>query len=239
MNILIVEDYKEWRLALMDYLADSGHHVGGLDRLATMQEYLQSPDQHSPDILILDVGLPDGDGMSTLPDLRRRWPMLGIVILTGHVGLQERISGLTQGADYFLTKPVKLSELGATLAALGRRLVTRDKQPAPPDEDWCLLPGSRKVQAPGGQHIHLTEAEFRVLHRLACSPHLPVPRKDLVTSLGGHPDLYDPHRLEVLIHRLRSKLSPSGIKPLSILSAYGIGYVCTTPVHISGDPVLT
>lgn len=229
MRVVIVEDQDDWRNTVADHLSQLGYEVKDLSTLAQLDTVMASG---APDILILDANLPDGNGLNHVARLRAAAPQMGIMMLTGRLRSQDRVHGLSAGADHYLTKPVKLAELVATLSALSRRL--RLVEAAPPDDiaGWSYDPPARRLCSPAGRMIDVTEGESRLLSALINSSHMPVSRNALIMSLGESPDAYDPHRLDTMIHRLRLKLKGHGSPELQLRNVYGVGYMCITQVRI-------
>ena len=235
MTILIVDDHEDWRDTIAEYV-----HGLGLDAqvltagsLAELEGLLHAV---TPAILVLDAMLPDGDGLARVSQLRTRYPSMGIVMLTGRLLSEDKISGLSLGADHYLTKPVNLAELGATLVALARRL--RVVAPAAPADaaPWRFDPARRTLQSPSHVVVDVTEAECRLLGALIQAAQLPLSRLRLVQALGASAQSYDTHRLDAHVHRLRRKLRALAGGDMGIRTVYGVGYVCTMPVEIVSNP---
>jgi len=177
------------------------------------------------DIVVLDVGLPDGDGYSVARRLRDGDAALGIVMLTGRRETPDRVRGLGEGADAYLVKPVELELLAATLYSLARRMgVGAPVSPAATPvwrmdaNGWCLL-------SPGGNSVALTRGERRIMARLAASPAALVTRAELIAALTNDVYDFDPHRLDSMIHRLRRKVESGCEAPLPLSAVHGEGYV--------------
>jgi DNA-binding response OmpR family regulator len=150
---------------------------------------------------------------------------VGIVMLTARSETTDRIRGLSEGADAYLSKPVDIDLLAATLYSLARRLQVQSS-PAPAsshqwqlDSDgWCLL-------SPTGGIVALTQTESRLLSPLLRASNKVVPRETLISALTTNIHGYDPHRLDSLVHRIRKKvLRVLGI-PLPLNAVPGQGYV--------------
>jgi len=195
-----------------------------VDPLGTAAElYERLPQQHY-DIVVLDIGLPDEDGFSVTRRLRQLQPELGIVMLTGRSEAPDQIRGLTEGADAYLTKPVDIEVLAATVHSLARRLQSAAAESAVPTDwrldthGWCLL-------SPTGQLIALTKTERRLVERLMRVPGEVVPREELIAALTDNVHDFDPHRLDSLVHRLRRKVSDRSGDSLPLVSVHGEGYV--------------
>lgn len=229
MNVVIVEDQADWRSAVAEHLTQLNYDVLALASLAELDAALK---QQVPDILILDANLPDGNGLNHVSRLRTASPHMGIVMLTGRLRSQDRVQGLSSGADHYLTKPVKLAELVATLAALARRLRAVDRVPEDTSSEWSYDAAARRLHTPDGNIVDVTEGESRILSALINSSHMPVTRRALIIALGETPETYDPHRLDTMMHRLRLKLKGHGEPELQLRNVYGVGYMCITSVKM-------
>ena len=174
------------------------------------------------DIVLLDMGLPDENGLDVIRHLRASLPNLGIVMLTASSGRDKHVRALADGADAFLAKPVDGEVLAVTLHSLARRLSpTRAQQaataPATParwrleTNGWCLV-------APNAALLALTAAERCVLELLFAANGQPVEREVLVTALAGDDRDFDPRRLDALVHRLRRKAEAAAETPLPLVA---------------------
>jgi len=194
------------------------------DPFGTAAELYAHLPQWNYDIVVLDIGLPDEDGFSVTRRLRTREPGLGIVMLTGRGETPDHIRGLTEGADAYLTKPVDIEVLAATLHSLARRLQSSATEPAASNtwrldtNGWCLL-------SPNGQLIALTKTERRLVARLMEAPGQVVPREALIAALTSNVYDFDPHRIDSLVHRLRRKVGERCGESLPLVAVHGEGYV--------------
>ncbi|PTR35202.1 DNA-binding response OmpR family regulator [Luteibacter sp. OK325] len=178
------------------------------------------------DMVVLDIGLPDEDGLSVVTHLREV-SSVGIVMLTGNSSRQDYLEALGNGADAFLAKPVDVETLAATLNSLARRL-TRAPPTSPPvaarpgwqldTNDWCLV-------GPGGKAIALTAPERCTLRHLVDANGEAVSRETLIAALASDVYDFDPHRLEMMVHRLRRKAQDATGEPLPLLTSRGKGYL--------------
>jgi DNA-binding response OmpR family regulator len=217
-RIALVEDDPALRdRILVPGLRSYGFHCEGLGSAAELREAMTS---RCFDIVILDVGLPDANGFELAQRLRRD-SSVGIVMLTGRSGSADRIRGLNDGADAYLAKPVDLAELAATLHSLLRRLHPE----APASASWRLDAGGWSLLSPGACRIALNDAERKVLALLMAAPGTVVRREAMVTELTDDVYDFDPHRLEVLIHRLRGKIADQSGEALPLRAVRGTGYV--------------
>ena len=129
---------------------------------------------------------------------------MGIIMLTGRLLSEDKVSGLSLGADHYLTKPVNLAELGATLVSLSRRLrVVPSPDPARAEGVWRFDPARRQLLSPTRVNVDITDTESRLLGALIQAAPLPLTRGRLVEALGASAEAYDTHRLDAHMHRLR------------------------------------
>lgn len=180
------------------------------------------------DLAVLDIAL-DGEHGLDIAQRLRSMAAIGIVTLTGRASHGERINGLRDSIDAWLTKPVEIELLAATLQSVSRRV---HPYPRPPPAVFAALVGAWKLsadgwhlQAPDGREVMLNMAERRVLSVLFRSPNEPVARDSLIAELA-EPDVdFDPHRLEMLVHRLRRKIADGVGQALPLRSVRGCGYI--------------
>jgi DNA-binding response OmpR family regulator len=176
-----------------------------------------------PDIIVLDVGLPDVDGFEVARNLRARFPGIGIVMLTARSGRYDHVRGFSEGADAYLSKPVDIEVLAATLYSLARRLnlslsSRNDRNWRLDAEGWCLV-------SPTGQVVALTQLESRLLALLIETPNRVVSREVLMHAIASSALNYDPHRLDRLVHRIRKKVTRVLGTPFPLNAVAGQGYV--------------
>ena len=178
------------------------------------------------DLLVLDIGLPDADGFTVARRLRENFA-IGIVILTGRRAAADQVKGLTEAADAWLVKPVEIDVLAATLLSLARRMRLNSFDPAatPSAAQWRLAPEGWRLYAPDGNSMALNQSERRLLTRLFVAPGELVVHDELIRTLATAAEDVDLHRLEMLIHRLRRKVSDRLGKSLPLRSVRGRGYV--------------
>jgi DNA-binding response OmpR family regulator len=222
LRIALLEDDALLRdRVLIPRLAEYGFAVTGFPTAADLYAHLES---ELPEIVILDVGLPDQDGFSVARQLRARFPGVGVVMLTALSETADRIRGLSDGADAYLSKPVEVALLAATLHGVARRILyaignTPESSHWRLDIDgWCLL-------SPSGQSVALTATERRVLTRLVSAPGRLVTREQLIAAMTTNVYDFDPHRLDSLIHRLRKKVASACGEALPLIAVPGEGYI--------------
>jgi len=226
-HILIIEDDDLLRDGLTDLLKQSGHTVCNCADGLAAQTLLGD---QVIDAVLLDLGLPKLDGMSLLRWIRRRFESLPVMILTARDGVNDRVEGLLEGADDYLTKPFNNAELSARVQALLRRarlpafINTEARPVTTPDATQCLQIDSQLPRAwIFGQAHDLTQREWELLTLLHQRLDQVVSRED-VAAVWQY-ESAEPatsNALEVYIHRLRRKLLGSG---LNIRNVRGLGYM--------------
>ncbi|MBF6023540.1 response regulator transcription factor [Lysobacter niastensis] len=224
LRIALVEDDDVLRdSVLVPRMLGYGFDLVGMRSARELHELLQTD---PPDIVILDIGLPDADGFQLAASLRDSDPRLGIVMLTGRAENDARIRGLVEGADAYLSKPVDLGLLAATLHSLARRIgrhsnagFRRSSGKWHLDaEGWCLV-------TPAGTSIALSKTERRLVKPLMSAAGRLVTRAQIIDALTSDAHEFDPHRLDSLIHRLRRKVSGASGEALPLTAVHGEGYV--------------
>lgn len=221
-RLAIVEDDDELRDRIMvPALADAGFDAIGL--ASALQLYRLWT--HAPcDLVLLDVGLPDDDGVEIARHLRTLSPGLGIVMYTGHGRTADRVRGLRAGIDAYLVKPVDMEEVIETLRNVHARC---GKQPAPaaPPGAWSLDRKGWSLVTPSGTQLPLGQAERTLMKLLMDRPGEPVARDALIHQLASDDDPFDPHRLDVMVYRLRRKCLEKTGDTLPLQAVRGVGYL--------------
>jgi DNA-binding response OmpR family regulator len=214
MRILLAEDDEQLGEGLSFGLKELGHRVDWVQDGAAA---LQALNSDSLDVLILDLGLPEVDGLTVLKQLRKQKSNLPVLVLTARDTLESRIEGLDLGADDYVIKPFDLLEVNARLRAISRRREGRS-EPLIEHGDLILNPASREVSV-AGQPIALSSYEYAVLETLITHSGRILSRQFLEESLYGWDEGVESNALEVYIHHLRKKLGKSLIKTVR-----GVGY---------------
>ncbi|GAA5235736.1 response regulator [Verticiella sediminum] len=216
MHILLVEDEQELAAWLMRALTESGFNVDHASDCASAHRALAAATYAA---ILLDLRLPDGDGLSLLGDIRQRGDRTPILILTAQGTLSDRVRGLRLGADDFLVKPFALAELEARLTALVRRSHGGDY----PRLRCGVLSydDQARVFLMEGRPLALTRREHSALSVLLQHSGRPVSRADLFAEVFDSPQDAGPEAIEVIVHRLRKKLDG----PLRIVTVRGLGYM--------------
>lgn len=203
MNVLIVEDNPELAQELTDYLTQSGYVCKTARTVAAASEEISGNDY---DILLLDLGLPDGSGFDLLTELRKTQTKTAVIILTARGELDDRINGLQWGADDYLTKPFALTELGARLFAVIRRLHGFTAN-ALEIHGFSLQLQDYKVSY-GQEPVPLTKKEFDIFQYLVLNKNRVITRLQLTEHIWG--DVLEVHSdsnfIDVHVRNLRRKL---------------------------------
>jgi two-component system response regulator MprA len=215
-SILVVEDDHELRAVLGSGLREEGFAV---DVVASGAEALRHIERGTPDLLVIDIGLPDTDGRDLCQALRARGIQTPVLFLTARDALVDRLAGFDAGGDDYLTKPFAFAELVARLQAVLRRSGGDEALEA---AGLRLDPLAHAV-ADGTQEVPLTPTEFRLLAALLARPGEAVRRRDLVRAGWPHGAYVRENTLDAYVARLRRKLKRLEGAP-KITTAHGLGY---------------
>ncbi|UHQ24896.1 response regulator transcription factor [Lysobacter sp. 5GHs7-4] len=223
-TLAVVEDDRTFREdVLLPVLNHSGFSAVGMNGAL---ELYRSMTQRSYDLVLLDIDLPDEDGFSIAEHLRSLSPRIGIVMLTGYDSSQDRMRGLRAGADAYLPKPVDMEEVVTTLRNLARWVIPGESaDPARTQAKWRLDDRGWCILTPRGVQIEMNLAERQVMAMLAASAGMPVQREALIARLVKNAHDFDPHRLEMLIYRLRKKCEQLAEEELPLRAVRSVGYV--------------
>lgn len=218
--VLLVEDEAGIRRFVRAALESEGCTVREAAALERGRIELAS---RRPDLLVLDLGLPDGDGTALLAELRG-WSGMPVLVLSARSDEADKVAALDAGADDYLAKPFGVAELLARVRALLRRALR------PPQATACIAFGDveldleqRRVTR-GGAPVHLTPIEFRLLGLLATAAGRVVTQRQLLTGTWGPNHVEHAHYLRVYMAGLRRKLEPDPRLPVHILTEPGVGY---------------
>jgi DNA-binding response OmpR family regulator len=218
---LIGDDVWQREGILKPQLSRYGFKVISMSGAAEFLKHLPAPPFG---MAIIDAGLPDEEGFSLARKVHVAAPHIGIVMLSGRNESFERIRGLNEGADTYLSKPVELDVLAATLHSLARRLSNR--RSAEPGR-WKMPPDGWRLLTPHGSSIGLTHSERIIMSLLMTASGRVVSRSELITLLTDDVDRYDSHRLESLIYRLRRKVRDHSGESLPLTAVPAVGYIFT------------
>jgi two-component system KDP operon response regulator KdpE len=219
-RILVVDDEEQILRALRRALVARGYEVA---TAADGEEALADVETLMPDLVILDLNLPDIDGMEVCRRLRG-WTTVPILILSVREDERGKVAALDLGADDYLTKPFGVEELLARVRALLRR--SRPAESDPPRfeaADVRIDLGSRRVSR-GGRDVHLTKTEWALLEAMAEHPGKLLTHRWLLERVWGLGYQEDVEVLRVFVSQLRRKVEPDAAQPTLILTDPGIGY---------------
>lgn len=214
MHILLVEDNDEVASAIERGLGLAQFTV---DRVASSAQAKHALQHFSSDLIILDLGLPDGDGITLLEHWRAQGVTLPVLVLTARDGLQDKVEGLQKGADDYVLKPFELDELIARIHALLRRVHGRATQTLD-YADLVFNPELRELTK-AGQVIELPRKELALLEKFLYSERRIITTEQLYDSLYGFGEEPDSNALNVHIYHLRKKLGKDIIETVR-----GLGY---------------
>ncbi len=220
-KILVVEDDQDIQRVLVDQLELDGYVVRGA---ATGQEALEIFSAFDPDLVILDLTLPDIDGLIICQHLRKR-SNVPVIILSARESLADKIRGLDLGADDYMTKPFEFLELAARIkACIRRREKVGQDEKVLEAGDITIYPEQRTVTV-RGEYVTLTRKEFELLLALVENRNKVLKREYLCSRLWKNNEVYPWSRaLDVHVRRLRQKIEPDPAKPRYILTHSGVGY---------------
>jgi two-component system response regulator MprA len=214
---MVVEDDLDLRAVLLRGLQEEGFSAVGAGSGAELLERLEP---EGPDLLVVDIGLPDTDGRDVVQALRAQGAAMPIIFLTAKDALTDRVTGFSAGGDDYLTKPFAFAELVARLQALLRRAPT----------DTVVAAGSLRldplahVASAEGHKVPLTPTEFRLLAKLVANQGATVRRRDLVRTGWPHGARVRDNTLDAYVARLRRKLGELPGTP-TITTVHGVGYL--------------
>ena len=229
-RVLIVEDDEFVQALLAAYLEKE--NIQTL-RAATGKEMLAILDAEPVDLILLDLGLPDEDGLALTRQVRTR-SSIPIVVLTARKDRTDRLAALEMGANDYLTKPMDPKELVLRVRNMLRdkRRRSGDQEPTPAEEpiravrfnDWTLELLSHSLIHADGRDVAPTRAEFNVLSALVRAPNRVLTRDTLLDAISRHDGAPTPRVIDVLISRLRKKIEADPRNPNIIVTVLGCGY---------------
>jgi DNA-binding response OmpR family regulator len=235
-HILAIDDDPAIRALIADYLSANELRV---TTGATGADMARALDEHAVDLVVLDLRLPEEDGMLLARKLREN-SAVPIIIVTGKGEEADRVMGLELGADDYITKPFSPRELLARIRAVLRRYQTaRDLMPARDEgrrayrfAGWELNLLTRRLVAPDGRRVEITNGEFSLLQALCAAPQRVLSRDQLLELSRLHgAEVYD-RSIDVQILRLRRKIESNPSEPEFIKTERGAGYVFSVPVEV-------
>lgn len=226
-RVLVVDDEPPMRRFLRASLSAAGYAV---EECGTGAEALRLAASHPPDAVLLDLGLPDQDGVDVVRRLRE-WSAVPVVVLSARGREDDKIQALDAGADDYVTKPFAIGELTARLrAALRRSARTQGEEAEPVVAVGPLVVDlARRRVALGGADVKLTPIEYRLLATLARHPGRVLTHAALLREVWGPGSTTQHHYLRVFMAQLRRKLEADTSRPQLLLTEPGVGYRLRDP----------
>ncbi len=218
--ILVIEDEPAIRAVLRALLQSEGYRVAEADTALRAEIEARS---HKPDLLLIDLGLPDADGLKVIRRVRA-WSQVPIVVLSARTMEEQKIAALDAGADDYVTKPFSAPELLARLRAALRRDVRGASAAAVLRFATLRIDLAAREAHKGEEAVHLTPLEYRVLACLARHLGSIVMQRQLIREVWGPERQDDSRSLRVCIKNLRGKLEPDPRQPRYLITETGLGY---------------
>lgn len=219
-RILVVDDEPQIQRFLRPALGAAGYEVM---EAANAAEALKAAATAAPDVVILDLGLPDMDGKDVVANIRA-WSQVPIIILSARDRESEKIAALDLGADDYIEKPFGIGELTARIRAALRHRIQMEGGQAQLSADGLLIDMVKRIVTRSGETLRLTPKEYDLLVMLARHAGRVVTHKTLLTSIWGAAHGEDLHYLRVFIGQLRGKIERDPGNPKIIRTEPGVGY---------------
>jgi two-component system KDP operon response regulator KdpE len=224
---VVIEDEPQIRRFVRGALEAEGWQV---HEAGTLRSGLAETGTRKPDLLILDLGLPDGDGIDLIRDVRG-WSMLPIIVLSARVDEADKIAALDAGADDYLTKPFGVGELLARVRANLRRPRRAAGDAAAAEEGDAVfrfgdveVDRQARVVRRGGKDVHLTPIEYRLLSVLVANAGRVLTQRQLLREVWGPSHAEQSHYLRIYMGHLRHKLEADPAQPRHLLTETAVGY---------------
>jgi two-component system KDP operon response regulator KdpE len=218
--VLIVEDEQQIRRFVRAALEDEDCRV---EEAATAAEGLALAAARTPALIVLDLGLPDRDGVQFIRDLRA-WSAVPVIVLSARSAEIEKIEALDAGADDYLTKPFGVGELVARVRALLRRHPPGAADSPIVEFGDIRVDHTRRAVERSGQPVHLTPIEYRLLSLLIANAGKVQTHRQLLKQVWGPAFVDSTHYLRVYVGNLRQKLEADPTRPRHLLTETGVGY---------------
>ena len=218
-SVLVIDDDPHLLKALRITLQAHGYAV---ETAADGGTALRAASHHPPDVMILDLGLPDLDGAEVLQELRR-WSSLPVLVLSARHGSSDKVDALDAGADDYITKPFGLDELLARLRALLRRVPEPESAPTVAASSFTVDLARRRVTKEGDA-VRLTPTEWNILELLVRNPARLVTQQQLLLDVLGPAYQKEANYLRVYMAQLRRKLEADPGNPRHLITEPGVGY---------------
>jgi two-component system, OmpR family, KDP operon response regulator KdpE len=217
--VMVVEDEPQVRRFLRAALGSRGYR---LVEAETIREAEQLATSHDPDVYLLDLGLPDGDGVDLARRLRE-WTRAPIVVLSARGREEDKVNALDAGADDYLTKPFGVNELLARLRVALRHAQAGPEQPAVLEAGPLRIDLARREVTVDGREVRLTPTEYRLLALLARHAGKVLTHRQILREVWG-PNATEAHYVRVHMAELRKKLEAEPARPRLLVTEPGVGY---------------
>jgi two-component system KDP operon response regulator KdpE len=220
--VLVVEDERQMRRFLRTTLTALDYRVIEAE---TVAEALTSVTTHNPDVILMDLGLPDGDGIA-LTGRIRSWSRVPIIVISARGREEDKVAALDEGADDYLTKPFGVNELLARIRAAIRRSAASSPgaKAAVLEVGPLRIDQARREVTIDGREVRLTPIEFRLLALLAANAGKVLTHRHILKEVWGPPYVGESHYLRVFMATLRRKVEPDPARPRLLLTEPGVGY---------------
>ena len=219
-RVLVVDDDPHILRAIRIHLTARGYTVL---TAPTARAALQAGAEHHPDLVLLDLGLPDLDGTAVIAKLRH-WSTVPIIVLSARSDGTDKINALDLGADDYVTKPFSTGELLARMRAVVRRSGESGSDPIIETADFRIDLAARKVTGAGGAQVHLTPTEWGILGLSVRNRGVLVTQRRLLTEIWGPTYRTETNYLRIYLAQLRRKLEPEPSRPRYLITEPGMGY---------------
>ena len=228
-KVLVAEDEESIREFIVINLTRSGYEVEQAENGAVALD-LFSKNENSFDVAILDIMMPEVDGLTVCKELRKRSSDLGIIMLSAKTQEMDKVTGLLVGADDYVTKPFSPSELMARVDAVYRRVeMTRGFRKNDSQLDTIVLDEfelnlRNRTLSKAKQLIELTQVEFQIIEYFFKNPNAELSRTDILKQVWGNNYFGDEKIVDVNIRRLRMKVEDNPSSPTRLVTIWGLGY---------------
>jgi two-component system KDP operon response regulator KdpE len=231
-SVLVVDDEPQLRHALSVNLRARGYVV---HQAATGNDALRTAANARPDVVILDLGLPDIDGVAVVDGIRG-WSSVPIILLSVRETEHDKVAALDAGADDYVTKPFGMAELLARLRAAIRRAHPSDEQPTVETDDFAIDLAAKRATTRDGAEIRLTPTEWGIVEALVRGDGRLVTQQQLLQTVWGPQYRQETNYLRVHMAHIRRKLEPEPSHPRYFHTEPGMGYRFTTTAPAADGP---
>jgi two-component system KDP operon response regulator KdpE len=219
-QVLVIEDDAAIRQVLRATLEAHHYRVVEAENAARALTEARS---HKPDLVLVDLGLPDRNGLEVIRSLRS-WSSTPIVVISARTTEEQKVAALDLGADDYVTKPFSIEEVLARVRAALRRHTRAPNGPGPLRLGRTTVDLARRIANRDGRSLHLTPVEFRLLECLIRQAGLIVTPRQIIREVWGPDRVDDPRNLRVVMRSLREKLEPEPRNPRYFVTEAGLGY---------------